>query len=56
MEISISYTITNHLMKVTHICDELATVGEKVEDKALVNRALNGFSPQWEIFVQGFCA
>jgi hypothetical protein len=27
-----------------------------VEDKELVNKALNGFSPQWETFVHEVCA
>jgi hypothetical protein len=56
VEMTKSDTITIYLMKVTQIHDQLAAVGEKVEDKDLVNKALNGFSPQWETFVQGFCA
>ena len=49
-------TVTSYLMKATQIYDQLATVGEKIEDKELVNKALNGFPPQWETFVQGVCA
>jgi hypothetical protein len=56
VEMTRSDTVTNYLMKVTQIRDQLAVVGEKVEDKELVNMALNGFSPQWETFVQGVCA
>jgi hypothetical protein len=38
--------VTSYLMKVTWIRDQLAVVGEKVEDKELGNKALNGFSPR----------
>lgn len=37
-----SDTVTDYLMKVTYICDQLVAVGEKVEEKELVNRALKG--------------
>jgi hypothetical protein len=43
-------------MKVTQIHDQLATVGEKVANAALVNMALNGFPASWEPFVKGICA
>jgi hypothetical protein len=56
VEMTRSDTVTSYLMKVTQIRDQLAAVGEKVEDKELVNMALNGFSPQWETFVKGVCA
>jgi hypothetical protein len=36
-------TITSYLMKITQIRDQLATVGEKVENAKFVNMALNGF-------------
>jgi hypothetical protein len=32
-----------YLMKITQIHDQLAKIGEKVEDAKLVNMALNGF-------------
>jgi hypothetical protein len=51
VEMTRSDTVTSDLMKVTQICDQRAAIGEKVEDKELVNRALNGFSPQCETFV-----
>jgi len=50
VEMTRSDTVTNYLMKVTQTRDKLAVVGEKVEDKELVNKALNGFSPQWGRF------
>jgi hypothetical protein len=56
VEMTRSKTVTSYPMKVTQIREQLATIGEKVEDKELVNRALNGFSPQWKTFVQGVCA
>ena len=42
---------TSYLMKVKQIHNQLAIVGEKIEDKKLVNRALNGFSNPSETFV-----
>jgi hypothetical protein len=50
-----SDTVTSYLMKITQIRDQLATVGEKVEDAELVNMALNGFPASWEPFVKGIC-
>jgi hypothetical protein len=43
IEMTKSNTITNYLMKVVQICDQLLTVGEKVVDAELVNMELNGF-------------
>ena len=43
-------------MKVTQIRDQFVANGEKIENKELVDMALNGFPPQWETFVQGVCA
>jgi hypothetical protein len=36
--------VTNYLMRITQIHDQLAIVGETVLDAKLVNVALNGFS------------
>jgi hypothetical protein len=47
--------VTSYLMKITHICDQLAAVGEKVEDAELVNMALSGFPVSREPFVKGIC-
>jgi hypothetical protein len=40
-------TVTSYLMKSTQNRDQLALVGEKVEDAKLVNMALNGFPASW---------
>ena len=42
--------VTSYLM-VTEIHDLLVAAGEKVEDRELVNMALNGLPLQWETFV-----
>jgi hypothetical protein len=34
-------TVTSYLMNITQIHDQLAAIGEKVEDEELVNLALN---------------
>jgi hypothetical protein len=49
-------TITSYLTKIKQIRDQLAAVGEKVEDAELVNMALNGFLASWEPFVKAICA
>jgi hypothetical protein len=49
-------TVISDLKKITRIHDQLASVGEKVEDAELVNIALKGFLASWEPFVKGICA
>jgi hypothetical protein len=56
IEMTGSNTVTNYLMKITQICDQLVAVGEKIADAELVNMALNGFPTSWEPFVKGICA
>ena len=51
LEMTKLYIVTSYPMKVTHIHDQLLVVEEKVEDKELVKRALDGFSLKWETFV-----
>jgi hypothetical protein len=51
-----SDTTNSYLMKVTHVHDQLATVGEKVANAKLVNMAFKGFPTSWEPFVKGICA
>jgi hypothetical protein len=51
-----SNTLTSYLMKVTQIRDQLALVGEKVEDGELVNTTINRFLASRESFVKGICA
>jgi hypothetical protein len=53
---STSDNVTNYLMRITQICDQLAAVGETILDAELVNVALNGFSKAWEPFIMGICA
>jgi hypothetical protein len=56
IEMTRSNSVTNYLMKVTQVQDQLAAIGEKVTNAKLVNMALNGFSTSWEPFVKGICA
>jgi hypothetical protein len=56
MEMSRLDTVISYLMKITQIRDQLAVVGEKVDDAELVNMALNGFPLSWEPFIKGICA
>jgi hypothetical protein len=49
-------TVVNYLMKITQIRDQLAAIGETIQDVELVNVALRGLPKSWEPFVQGICA
>jgi len=55
IQMSRSINVTNYFMRITYIRDQLASIGEKVEDVELVNVALNGFTKSWEPFVKGVC-
>jgi hypothetical protein len=55
MQMSIFGNFTNYFMMITLVCDELAFIGEKLDDIELVNVALNGFTKSWEPFFKGFC-
>jgi hypothetical protein len=51
-----SETMVNYFMKISQIKDQLAAIGDPVEDVELVTTTLNGFPPSWDPFVQGICA
>jgi hypothetical protein len=56
VHMSRSDNVTNYLMRITQVCDQLASIGEKKEDAELMNVALNGLPKSWEPFVKGVCA
>jgi hypothetical protein len=56
IQMSRSDNVTSYFMRITQTCDQLAAIGEKVDDVELVNVALNGFTKSWEPFVKGVCA
>jgi hypothetical protein len=45
-------SVATYLTKFTQIRDELAAVGETVDETELVRTSLNGFTKQWDVFVQ----
>jgi hypothetical protein len=45
--------VMSYLMRITHVCDQIETIGEKMEDTELMNVALNGLPKSWEPFVKG---
>jgi len=49
-------SVDTYLTKITQIRDELATVGETVDETEIVRTALNGFTKQWDVFVKGVVA
>ena len=46
----------SYLTKVSQIKDELATIGEAVNEIELVRKTLNGLTEQWDILVRGVVA
>jgi hypothetical protein len=48
--------LVTYLTKFTQIRDELTIVGETVDETKLVRTTLNGFTKQWDVFVQGVVA
>jgi hypothetical protein len=44
-------SVVTYLTKFTRIRDELATVGEAMDETELVRTTQNGFTKQWEVFV-----
>jgi hypothetical protein len=48
--------VVTYLTRLTHVRDELGAVGEAIADSDLVRTALNGFSKQWVVFVEGIVA
>jgi hypothetical protein len=56
VQMSRSDNVTIYLMRITHVRDQIASIGEKTEDAELMNVALNGIPKSWEPFVKGVCA
>jgi hypothetical protein len=54
-KMSSSDIVVSYLMRITQIRDQLAAIGEVVDDVELVNVALSGLPSSWEPFVQGLC-
>jgi hypothetical protein len=55
VQISRYENVTNYFMRITRICDQLAAIGEKLDDVEFINVALNGFSKSLEPFFKGVC-
>jgi len=51
-----SNTISTYFITVSQIKDQLAAIGDTMDDAELVTTTLNGFPPSWDAFVQGICA
>lgn len=49
-------TVATYLTKITQVRDELATIGEIVDNQKLERTTLNGFTKPWEAFVNGIVA
>jgi hypothetical protein len=56
VQMSRSNNVTSYFMRITQVRDQLATIGEKMDDVGLVNVVMNGLRKSWEPFVKGVCA
>lgn len=45
-------SVVSYLTRVRAMRDELAAIGDKPNDDELMSITLNGFSKQWEVFIQ----
>jgi hypothetical protein len=54
IQMSKSNNVTSYFMRITQTHDQLATIGDKIDDLELVNVALNGFTKSWEPLVKGY--
>jgi hypothetical protein len=48
--------VTSYFMRINQVRDQISIIGEKLDDKELVNVALNGLPKSWEPIFKGFCA
>jgi hypothetical protein len=48
--------VADYFMRISQIKDQLAAIGDPVEDVELMTTTLNGFPSSWDPFVQGICA
>jgi hypothetical protein len=51
-----SDSVSTYLMRISQIKDQLAVIGDSVDDVDIVTTNLNGFPSSWDAFVQGICA
>jgi hypothetical protein len=56
VQMSIYNNVTNYLMRIIHVCDQITSIREKTKDIELVNVTLNGLPKTWEPFSKGFFA
>jgi len=48
--------VSTYFMRVSHMKDQLAAIGDVVDDVELVTTTLNGIPPSWNALVHGICA
>jgi hypothetical protein len=51
-----SDNVTIYFMRITQECDELLSIGDKMDEIELVNVELNGLPKSWEPFIKGVYA
>jgi hypothetical protein len=56
MQMSRSDNVTSYFMRITQVHDQLATIGEKVNDTRTCKCGTEWFPKSWEPFVKGVCA
>jgi hypothetical protein len=51
-----SETVSNYFKRILQMKDQVAAIGDSVDDAELVTTTLNVFPSSWDPFVQGICA
>jgi hypothetical protein len=51
-----SDTVTTYLTRIRQVRDELAAIGETMDDSELVRMTLKGFTKEWTSFIKGIVA
>jgi hypothetical protein len=51
-----SDTVTTYLTRIRQVRDELAAIGETMDDSELVRTTLKGFTKEWTSFIKGIVA
>ena len=49
-------TIKSYFSRVSHIKEQLESIGDMIEEQEVVMATLNGLPREWDSFIRGICA
>ena len=56
MEMKKVETMQSYFSRVSHIKEQLESIGDMVEEAKVVMTTLNGLPREWDSFIKGICA